>query len=328
MINPNIIESWLEVACRAPSPHNNQPWAARIEPSGVTLRLDKNLIPSLGPDRLQFAAMGAFVENLHYAAAISGYSLLLTPPPTVPHRETELHIQFAASGAPSQRDHEMLEAAWIRRTNRGDYLTVLPYGALEALRDVPHESGTGVVFLDAPDERRAAADLAARAMRVVFSVNELRHDLAPFVFTAIDGPRTVGMPLASMCPAAPTTGLSGNEWVMEVATAEGESEAARQRFGAAPLHFVVTCDSDVLPSWIAGGRTLQRVLLTATNMGLSHCLAAGPSEIPTLLPGLRQLIGQPTGRPLLLGRLGVPAEPTRSIASPRRTIQDILTFEG
>ena len=47
--------------------------------------------------------------------------------------------------------------------------------------------------------------------------------------------------------------------------------------------------TDTLPGWIAGGRTLQRTLVTATALGLSHCLAAGPSEIPTLLPTLRQL---------------------------------------
>ena len=30
MIDQEMITSWLEVGCLAPSPHNNQPWAARV----------------------------------------------------------------------------------------------------------------------------------------------------------------------------------------------------------------------------------------------------------------------------------------------------------
>jgi hypothetical protein len=87
----------------------------------------------------------------------------------------------------------------------------------------------------------------------------------------------------------------------------------------------VSSRTDTLPGWIAGGRTLQRTLVTATALGLSHCLAAGPSEIPTLLPALRRLAGGGAGRPLILGRLGVPVRPDQAIASPRRAVADILS---
>src|SRR5215831_18197511 len=76
--------------------------------------------------------------------------------------------------------------------------------------------------------------------------------------------------------------------------------------------------------WSAAGRTLQRVLVTATVLGLGHCLAAGPSEIPTLLPTLRRLVDNCEGRPLILGRLGVPSFPEHAIAAPRRPVADFL----
>ncbi len=76
-----------------------------------------------------------------------------------------------------------------------------------------------------------------------------------------------------MSPAAPAN-VPGRQWVLELATADEEAEAARARFERAPLHFVITSRTDTLPSWIAGGRTLQRVLVRATVLGLSHCLAA------------------------------------------------------
>jgi hypothetical protein len=161
-------------------------------------------------------------------------------------------------------------------------------------------------------------------MHVLFSVPELRRDLAPFVFTSADEPRSTGMPIESLNPAM-TASVPGRRWVLELASADEEAEAARARFEHAPLHFVVSSRTDTLPGWIAGGRTLQRTLVTATVLGLSHCLAAGPSEIPTLLPTLRRLAGDHEGRPLILGRLGLPACPDQAIASPRRAVADVLS---
>jgi hypothetical protein len=109
-----------------------------------------------------------------------------------------------------------------------------------------------------------------------------------------------------------------------LASADEEAEAARARFEHSALHFVISSRTDTLPGWIAGGRTLQRVLVTATVLGLSHCLAAGPSEIPTLLPALRRLAGSCEGRPLILGRLGIPSFPEQAIAAPRRPVADFL----
>jgi hypothetical protein len=69
------------------------------------------------------------------------------------------------------------------------------------LRAIPCEPTTSLTLIDDKASRSAAADLAARAMHVLFSVPELRRDLAPFVFTSADGPRQTGMPIESVNPA-------------------------------------------------------------------------------------------------------------------------------
>jgi hypothetical protein len=373
-----LITAWLETACLAPSPHNNQPWAASVSPASVSpdavspasvspdavspanvspatvspanvspasvspasvspdavspdavspdavsLRLDRELVPPTGPDRLQFMALGAFIENMAYAAAVDGYQLTVDEPPIVPRRSSQITVRFRCGAQPGGRAALMLDGARRRRTERGPYQPALPAGAAETLRAVDCEPGTGLTLLEDPADRSAAAGLAGRAMRVVFSVPELRRDLARFVFTAADAPRSTGMPLASMNRAAPAE-VPGRTWVLDLASADEEAEAARERFEHAPVHFVVTSRADTLPGWIAGGRTLQRVLVTATVLGLSHCLAAGPSEIPTLLPALRRLT-QGEGRPLILGRLGVPSAPAQGAASPRRPVADVVS---
>jgi hypothetical protein len=324
MIDRGMITAWLQVACLAPSPHNNQPWLARAGPDGVILRLDPQQLPALGPDRVQFIALGAFIENLGYAAAADGYLLTLDELPTVPRRTSQITARFRHGLKPGDDAARCLDGARRRRTNRGPYEFSLPPGITEELRAIPCESATSLTLINDMANRSVAADLAARAMYVLFSVPELRRDLAPFVFTSADQPRKTGMPIESLNPAA-TARVPGSQWVLELASADEEAEAARARFEHAPLHFVVSSRTDTLPGWIAGGRTLQRVLVTATVLGLGHCLAAGPSEIPTLLPVLRRLAGDGAGRPLILGRLGVPSFPGQSIASPRRPVADILS---
>ena len=324
MIDQGMITAWLAVACLAPSPHNNQPWLARAAPDGVILRLDPQQLPALGPDRVQFIALGAFIENLGYAAAADGYRLTVDELPIMPRRTSEITVRFRGGMTPGDNAVSFLAAARRRRTNRGPYLSSLPPGAAAGLRAIPCEPTTGLTLIDDMAARSVAADLAARAMHVLFSVPELRRDLAPFVFTSADEPRSTGMPIESLNPAM-TASVPGRQWVLEMASADEEAEAARARFEHAPLHFVVGSRTDTLPGWIAGGRTLQRTLVTATALGLSHCLAAGPSEIPTLLPTLRRLAGDRAGRPLILGRLGVPSCPDQAIAAPRRAVADILS---
>jgi hypothetical protein len=287
------------------------------------LRLDQRLLPPLGPDRVQFIALGAFIENMGIAAAVDGYRLTVDELPTVPRRTSEIVVRFRDGAKPGGDAAMMLEGAKRRRTNRGRYEPILPPGVTEHLRAVPCEPATGLTLISGAAGRAAAAGLAGRAMRVFFSVPELRRDLAPFVFTSADPPRAIGMPIESLNPAAPAE-VPGSHWVLELASADEEAEAARARFEHAPVHFVVSSRTDTLPGWIAGGRTLQRVLVTATVLGLSHCLAAGPSEIPTLLPALRRLAGNCAGRPLILGRLGVPTFPEQAIAAPRRPVADFL----
>ena len=62
MIDRGMVTAWLAVACLAPSPHNNQPWLVRAAPDGVIMQLDLQQIPVLGPDLVQFVALGAFIS--------------------------------------------------------------------------------------------------------------------------------------------------------------------------------------------------------------------------------------------------------------------------
>src|SRR5262245_56011967 len=121
MIDREMIVTWLEVACLAPSPHNNQPWLARAAADDMILRLDHQLLPLLGPDRVQFIALGAFIENMSIAAAVDGYRLTVGELPTVPRRTSEIMVRFRGGAEPSDNAAIMLEGGEGRRADRGRF---------------------------------------------------------------------------------------------------------------------------------------------------------------------------------------------------------------
>ena len=148
MIDQGMITAWLAVACLAPSPHNNQPWLARIVPDGVILRLDPHQLPALGPDRVQFIALGAFVENLGYAAAVDGYRLMVDKLPITPRRTAEITVRFLHGTEPADNAASFLAGARHRRTNRGPYRSSLPPGATGELRAIPCEPATSLTLIE------------------------------------------------------------------------------------------------------------------------------------------------------------------------------------
>ena len=94
-----------------------------------------------------------------------------------------------------------------------------------------------------------------------------------------------------------------------------EAMAVQERFCESPLHVIVSSGRDDVPSWLNVGRTLQRLLNRAAGLGLVHDIAAAPTEVPTLVPRVRQF-APPDSRPQIVLRIGMSA---RRDLAPVRT---------
>ncbi|WP_394844911.1 hypothetical protein LZC95_48680 [Pendulispora brunnea] len=70
-----ILDAILEIASLAPSSHNSQPWAVRVEsPRRLSvLSVKERWLPAVDPNnREMLLSLGAFLENLTLAAAVHG----------------------------------------------------------------------------------------------------------------------------------------------------------------------------------------------------------------------------------------------------------------
>jgi nitroreductase len=95
-------------------------------------------------------------------------------------------------------------------------------------------------------------------------------------------------------------------------------------FEAEPTIALLYTHGDAPADWLRAGEALQRVWLTATVRGL----AATPLTQLTEIPALRRLLESSADGQVVqtILRLGYPTRP--AIATPRRSLADVLLGDG
>ena len=115
----------LFLASLAPSGHNTQPWFIKyIEPYNWIICNDKTKwLPGVDPtQRETILSIGAFIQNLEYAAANKGYNCRFTILATINQDENIAAVKLTKSAGTATFDIATIEN---RRTVRSNYLTEL-----------------------------------------------------------------------------------------------------------------------------------------------------------------------------------------------------------
>lgn len=120
MLSPDEKEI-LYLASLAPSGHNTQPWFVQyIAPYHWIIANDKTRwLPAVDPtQRETILSIGAFLQNLEYAAGAFGYSCAWTLLATTNQDERVMEIKLTKTGSRSNFDIEKIKT---RRTVRSNY---------------------------------------------------------------------------------------------------------------------------------------------------------------------------------------------------------------
>ena len=113
----------LFLASLAPSGHNTQPWFVKyVEPYHWIIGNDKNRwLPGVDPtQRETILSIGAFLQNLEYAASNMAYSCQFNILATSNQDENIVEIKLSKNGNPAKYDIEKIKH---RRTVRSNYLS-------------------------------------------------------------------------------------------------------------------------------------------------------------------------------------------------------------
>ncbi|WP_300007551.1 NAD(P)H nitroreductase [Pseudonocardia sp.] len=306
------VRSALELATRAPSIHNSQPWRWLLGLRSIHLFADlRRWLPVTDADGRDLAvSCGAALHHLTVALAATGLRCTVRrlPNPAVGDHfaAVELH-----PGVGAEADPGVAGAIVHRRTDRRRYLDwEVPTAFVAELIDRAAEYGAVL---------RPITGAAARAQTVAAiqaAAREQESRTGYHTETALwSGGRTGddGVPAANLL-VDPSSGDSIARRFSEGLVTQ-PAEGTDGALGTA---------SDDTVSQLRAGEALSAVLLHATQLGLASCPLSQPFEVASTRATLREEVLGGTLSPQLVLRVGwAPAGPPLP-PTPRRALDDSI----
>lgn len=320
-------EAVLAVAVRAPSIHNTQPWAWRLDSAGLTLLADRSRqLAVADPDgHSLMISCGAALHLAEVALRADGWQIetRLLPDPSDPD---ELALcRLLGRGEPDERSAAEAQAALDRRSDRRPFAVHdLPGDVLEALRAAGSDSAARVDFPRGTDQRVDLAVAVSWADRVERDdqayqeeMNRWVHD--PEVHAMVDGvpveafphvpadqPRHTDVPLRDF-----EVGVTGRQLIARDVDEQ-------------PLIAVIFTDADRPVDHLRSGQAMMRLMIEAQLRGVSTCVLSQAVDFAAFRTRVQGLMGW-IGFPQIMLRLGYPGAPyAELVRTPRREPAAVL----
>jgi hypothetical protein len=284
-----LIVNALQLACRAPSVRNSQPWRWVVDEDAVELfadpgRLDEST-DSTG--RQAVISCGAALHHFRVAAAAAGWDTTVRrfPDPSDPrHLAT---VSFAEAAAVTDHQRRRADAILLRRSNRLPFSEPLDWHAFLVFAAQPRSHhGVTVSILDG-DSRAELAEVTDLVENLNLAASTRAHGIDSW--TAQSVPETMVRP------------WEDHSTVLALST-----------------------DDESIESVLRCGETLSDLLLEATVAGITTCTSTHVTEIPCGSDVVASLIGGDT-TPQVLVRVGrVPALIATPPPTPRRPLGEVV----
>lgn len=309
----------VQYASKAPSGHNTQPWKFCISEDSIAIipNLEVSLPVVDSDNRELFISLGCALENLSIAANHFGYEIKVIT------RNTESITANFSKNLNTTRD-QLFYQIDKRQTNRSVYNGVtVSDKVLEQFKALHKESHIQIYLIEA---KSPLADLLSE---YIMKGNEIQMDDQAFrdellawmrfnkkqlratqdglsyqVFGNPALPKAIARPIVSLF-------LKPNK----------QNKSDKKRVASSSHLVVCTTRHNSVEEWIDLGRTLQRFLLKATELGIAYAFMNQPCEVETLASKLKEVLPFNKEYPTLILRIGY----AQSVPySPRKEIETLL----
>ncbi|KKF01961.1 Acg family FMN-binding oxidoreductase [Mycolicibacterium obuense] len=319
-IGSELIVDALQVACRAPSFHNTQPWRWTLTGNRVDLYLDpsRRAEAADGSGRQALLSCGAVLDHFRVAIAASGWigTVSRFPDPQNSQHLASVALTPASSVSPAQR--RRVDAIMARRTDRLAFLE-LPDGMAHLVEALHTSEHADAVRLDtiADQHRSTVAELSQLTDAIRMFDTDYHSELDWWTDTfATD----VGIPATALISAPESDRVAIGRNFPVTNQPERRAEIAEDR-----AHLlVVSSVDDSADSVLRCGEALSAILLDATMAGLATCIVTHVTE----LASGRDVVASLTGShaiPQALIRIGrIDALESPPPPTPRREVHDVL----
>jgi hypothetical protein len=322
---PADLAAVVQLAGRAPSVHNTQPWRFVVGDAVLTLTRDEDRrLPALDPDARQATiSCGAAVHLARLGFRAQGLDAAVDVV-----RAEAGHLEVRLTGTPgaplTATEEALVAAAGTRHTQRGPFdPSPVTDREAAAMREAAQAEGVWVRVLDTPAAQVPLAVLLAVADA------EQRDDPAVLAEQSAWANRPEGSAdgvpaeAASLGRRPRASDLTLRDFLGgEEATDADEPDPDGDDPPVAehPLVVVIGTEGDTPADWLTAGQALSALLLTAAAAGIQ----ASP---------LGQVLDQPWARRRLAGELGVVGHPQMVLRmghaapgpeTPRRPVDELL----
>ncbi|MBJ7338126.1 NAD(P)H nitroreductase [Mycolicibacterium sp.] len=314
-----VIESAVQLACRAPSVHNSQPWQFVVNGSNLDLYLERDrLVTTDRSGREALISCGAVLDHVRVAMAAAGWTANVDYFPN-PNKHTHLaSIDFSEMTFVTEGHRRRADAILARRTDRLPFGPVPDWPALEDLlrRAIDDDGAVMDVLGDGARPQLAEASQLTEALRLYDSSyhQELTWWTSPFDVTD-------GIPQSALVSAAESDRVDVGRSFPVTRHPERRLEVPEDRSSIVVLSAIDDRRDDILRC----GEALSAVLLEATLAGMATCTLTHLTEVEASRDIVAGLVGR--AHPQALVRIGLaPALDEVPPPTPRRLLSDVLQF--
>jgi nitroreductase len=308
------VHTLLETASLAPSVHNSQPWRFLVRPDRIELHADPDrALPATDPAGRELRlSCGAALLTLRLALRGKGIRPLVSLLPGADAPGALAVVRLGAMRPPDAEEVALLAATRTRRTNRRPFVdTPVPIAHRALLSRAADAERSWLHVVEDRTERAKLQQLVRRAREEQAADPSVLAELRSWTDQR---PGDAGVGIGSAGPSSE----SQDEWVLrDFAPGATHERPPGKDYESDPLVVVLCSYYDGPMAELVTGQAMQRVLLTATTLGLSASFLSQPIEVPHVREDLRRLLGG-TLAPQTVLRLGfgspVPATARRPVA--------------
>ena len=321
----SITKQLIPFSARAPSGHNTQPWQFSVQQDTVRIYPDlSRRLPVVDPDdHALFISLGCALENLVVAAAQQGHVASVE---YFPSDEPEECLRVRLSEAANEDTDALFRAIPERQSNRGTYdgHAIVDFDLARLMDANSRDSVKVRAFRVGDPDIEPIIGFVREGNIAQFNDPAFVAELVSWIrFTRREvSDRQDG--LAAVALGFPAVPRWLGRWIMQTLVKPG-GEAARQEkaIRSSSLLLLFIARGNDKPHWVDVGRSFERIVLTATSLGIAHAHVNMPCEVEPIRRRLATHLGLDDGeQPLLLIRLGFARK--RLPPSPRRSIDQVI----
>jgi hypothetical protein len=318
-LDTQVLRKAVQLACRAPSVHNSQPWGWVAEGEVLRLFVDRHrTVP--GTDRSGREAIiscGAVLDHLRVAMLAAGWDAVIErfPNPSDPDHLASIELRSVDHVTDAQRDRA--DAILQRRTDRLPLGRPTDWRLFEpVLRSTIDDSlATLDVLSDDVRPRLVEASRLTEALRRDDSSYHAELDwwTSPFVATE-------GVPPSALVSDKEHRRVDVGR-IFPVRSHQDRRPEVEMDWSKI---LVLSTPQDARADVLRCGEVLSSVLLECTMAGMATCTLTHLIEVDDSRDIVRSLIEQ-RGQPQVLIRAGIaPAMEVLPAPTPRRPLSDVL----